>query len=319
MFPEMKIPTEKEINDLSKADAFTKAFACIQSGWLIIQIIVRVSVGLPITQLELATMAFVACALTMYLLWWRKPFGVETRTSITVNAYADSDKQVLVDRLSNRYHSSSTIRRASLIRYFEQILGVQNRGQPIQKASVDKFAIHKAQMDHQFCEMDMTREVFANIFVDGFEDLRKGLFRLKMAVRILIRNILGKPDSVMVPRELTRTLALYATGTLFSALHLAAWNWNFPSSTIRELWRIFAITATGTGPVTILFVFAILGLAAVDINTSNIRVDLVICLFIFVYAASRIGLVALIFYCFYFMPAGVYKTVNWLQFLPHFS
>lgn len=52
-------------------------FACVQSIWLIAQSIARVSVGLPITQLELATMALVVCALIMYASWWNKPFGVE--------------------------------------------------------------------------------------------------------------------------------------------------------------------------------------------------------------------------------------------------
>ena len=42
--------------DRSKADAFTKAFALIQSGWLITQSIARAARGLAITELELATM-----------------------------------------------------------------------------------------------------------------------------------------------------------------------------------------------------------------------------------------------------------------------
>lgn len=48
------------------------------------------SVGLPITQLELSTMAFVACALIMYMLWWDKPYGVERRTTITIITYDGS-------------------------------------------------------------------------------------------------------------------------------------------------------------------------------------------------------------------------------------
>ncbi|PMD31518.1 hypothetical protein L207DRAFT_640790 [Hyaloscypha variabilis F] len=319
MFPDMKIPTEKEINDLSKADAFTKAFACIQSGWLIIQCIVRVSVGLPITQLELATMAFVVCALAMYLLWWHKPFGVESRTSLTVIAYTDSDKKILANRLSNRYRSS-IIHRESLRPYFDEILGGQSRRESIQRASDHELAMHKAQMDHEFYKKDMTWDDFGDIFLNDFEYFSwEELVELGKALPIMIQNILGNPDFAELPQEFTRTLALYAIGTLFSALHLAAWNWEFPSSTVRKLWRIFAITATVTGPATILFVFALLVLLAFDINVSDTIMSRVFLFFIFIYAASRIGLVVLIFYCFSSMPAGVYETVNWLQFLPHFS
>ena len=35
-----------------------------------------------ITELELATMGFVGCALVMYLMWWNKPFDVEHSIAI---------------------------------------------------------------------------------------------------------------------------------------------------------------------------------------------------------------------------------------------
>ena len=37
---------------------------------------------MPITELELATMAYVLCAVLMYAFWWHKPFGVEQITVI---------------------------------------------------------------------------------------------------------------------------------------------------------------------------------------------------------------------------------------------
>jgi hypothetical protein len=46
-----------------------------------------VASGLSITQLELATMAFVACALIMYIFWWHKPFDVE-RSQVLVWPYS---------------------------------------------------------------------------------------------------------------------------------------------------------------------------------------------------------------------------------------
>jgi hypothetical protein len=35
------------------------------------------------------------------------------------------------------------------------------------------------------------------------------------------------------------------------------------------------------------------------------------------YVVARLGLIVLIFYCFCSMPAGVYETVHWTDFLPH--
>ena len=48
---------------------------------------------LAITQLELATMGFVGCALVMYILWWDKPFDVEH--SLAINCPAEDQDRIL--------------------------------------------------------------------------------------------------------------------------------------------------------------------------------------------------------------------------------
>lgn len=254
----MRIPTEKEITDLSKADAFTKAFACIQSSWLIIQSIVRVSVGLPITQLELATMAFVVCALIMYLLWWHTPFGVERRVSTPVIAQKERIERVVAD---------------NLLFYSEEGQHWRER-RLLQKVNFDRVNPRKAERSREFYQEDLTFEMFMMLLISGkpINDsfAKRRLIELRKALGIMLRNVFGNPDFAKPPRGLTRTIVLYASGMLFSALHVAAWNWEFPSSTSRELWRIFAIAATGTGPVTILAMLAIN-----EFNTGRLEIFLV--------------------------------------------
>ncbi|KAK0732226.1 hypothetical protein B0H67DRAFT_464013, partial [Lasiosphaeris hirsuta] len=63
----------EDIIDRGKSDAFTKAFAIAQSSWLVASSIARVYHDFGITQLELATMAFILCAFVMYIFWWNKP------------------------------------------------------------------------------------------------------------------------------------------------------------------------------------------------------------------------------------------------------
>jgi len=67
----------EDINDRAKADGFTKSFALVQAGWLVVQSIARTAAGLDITELELMTVAFTVCALATYILWWYKPFDAE--------------------------------------------------------------------------------------------------------------------------------------------------------------------------------------------------------------------------------------------------
>jgi hypothetical protein len=67
---------KESILDRSKADELVKGLACCQALWLVIQVIARKASGLPITLLELNTVAHVVCAILMYIVWWHKPQDV---------------------------------------------------------------------------------------------------------------------------------------------------------------------------------------------------------------------------------------------------
>ena len=74
VFPSL---TSDQIADKSKVGGFGKALLCLQAGWFCLQSIVRVAKGLPLSLLEVNTIAHAICALLIYCLWWEKPFGVE--------------------------------------------------------------------------------------------------------------------------------------------------------------------------------------------------------------------------------------------------
>ena len=78
---------EQTIEDKSKADSLGKGLVCIQVGWMVIQTISRKASGLPITLLELNTMAHVACAVVMYLVWWYKPQNVSLPLTIDTDLF----------------------------------------------------------------------------------------------------------------------------------------------------------------------------------------------------------------------------------------
>jgi hypothetical protein len=74
--------SEAELEDRSKSDAFVKAIALFQILWAMVQIIVRTARKLTISQLELAVIAFAACAVVIYGLRWSKPKSVGAATTI---------------------------------------------------------------------------------------------------------------------------------------------------------------------------------------------------------------------------------------------
>lgn len=61
------------IEDRSKADPFTKAFALLQSLWVTIDVITRAASRLPVSPLEISTVAYVVCSAISYVAWWYKP------------------------------------------------------------------------------------------------------------------------------------------------------------------------------------------------------------------------------------------------------
>jgi len=69
--------SKAEIDDKSKGDAVSKGFVVLQTGWFVTQCIARGIQGLPITELELATVAFATLNFGIYLLWWDKPLNVQ--------------------------------------------------------------------------------------------------------------------------------------------------------------------------------------------------------------------------------------------------
>ena len=74
--------TKEEIWDKSKADKFAKAVASFQAAWLVAQVIARGIQRLPITLLELSTVALITCTGAALFFWFRKPLNVETPTTL---------------------------------------------------------------------------------------------------------------------------------------------------------------------------------------------------------------------------------------------
>ncbi|KAM0245956.1 hypothetical protein ACHAQJ_010405 [Trichoderma viride] len=74
--------TERELKDKSKTDSFVRVISIIQIFWSAAQIVVRSARKLPICPLELTVVAFTACAVVIYELYWKKPKSIGVSTTI---------------------------------------------------------------------------------------------------------------------------------------------------------------------------------------------------------------------------------------------
>jgi hypothetical protein len=71
-----------EITSITRPEPLAKTITVFQAIWFTIQVITRTAKHLPISQLEIATLAYVACALLIYILNWSKPQGITTPTEV---------------------------------------------------------------------------------------------------------------------------------------------------------------------------------------------------------------------------------------------
>src|ERR1700685_1643987 len=69
-------PTEDELKDKSKGDALSKGFVIIQTLWFVVQCIARRIEHLPITKLEIMTLAYTVITIAMYGFWWHNPLNI---------------------------------------------------------------------------------------------------------------------------------------------------------------------------------------------------------------------------------------------------
>ncbi|KZP22259.1 hypothetical protein FIBSPDRAFT_1043726 [Athelia psychrophila] len=72
----LELPDKSDISDKSKGDALSKLFASLQTIWFVMQSIARPIQHLPLTKLEIATLAYTSINVAMYGFWWYKPLSV---------------------------------------------------------------------------------------------------------------------------------------------------------------------------------------------------------------------------------------------------
>ena len=75
-FSSFTVPTEAEIKDRGKSDWLAKSLVLLQTSWFVMQCIARAIGHLPVTHLEIVTLAYAAMNFVIYIFWWSKPLNV---------------------------------------------------------------------------------------------------------------------------------------------------------------------------------------------------------------------------------------------------
>ncbi|CAM6088010.1 unnamed protein product [Calypogeia fissa] len=110
------LTTERDIQRKAKGDIFLKCLAAMQVIWFVVQVIAREVEKLPISQLEIAVLAFAMCTLVIYALWAEKPQDVsepivlDALSAPTLLQAAWVDDRSASDRLDDYNFDSAEIK-----------------------------------------------------------------------------------------------------------------------------------------------------------------------------------------------------------------
>ncbi|KAK3689928.1 hypothetical protein B0T22DRAFT_514750 [Podospora appendiculata] len=216
--------TREEIWDKSKADVFAKGLAILQGGWIIIQAIARTAQGLPLTPLELFTLAFVVSTAMSYFFWWRKPQHVGTPTPI----------ECLVP-MSKIWADAG---------YPEDM---PYSGTPMD--FVEKASQHwkrRSMFENFDLESAEWKEDSANPPLKNGVRVERGHTQTQTNTPNMISSQRPRQriadDAVMAARLPTKVVAmLMVPSMLHSGIHLAGWNHTFPTSAEQTVWRVCAV------------------------------------------------------------------------------
>lgn len=74
---EIELPLEEEIQDRSKTDWLGTSLVILQTGWFVMQCIARGKTHLPLSELEVVTLAYMVVNVWIYIVWWDKPRNVD--------------------------------------------------------------------------------------------------------------------------------------------------------------------------------------------------------------------------------------------------
>ncbi|KAF2478033.1 uncharacterized protein BDR25DRAFT_151913, partial [Lindgomyces ingoldianus] len=239
--------TKEDILDKGKADGLVKTVTLLQIVWVLVQSIARCIQHLPLTTLEISTLAYIPCAAIVFGLWWNKPYDVSVPTIIDMATYA-----------SPHYRAVET-EQYTIIPATYQTYG----------------------MARQFRDA-----VVSSLVPIGF----------------------GGWVSVVV-------------FFLVGSIHLAAWNFSFPSPFEKWAWRACSLVLTISIPFSWVLTRGVLRLVRLVLDMGEAKAiwlaGTIQGIGVGLYVIARLYLLVEVFVSLRAVPKDAYDTPDWTRFLPH--
>ena len=163
-------------------------------------------------------------------------------------------------------------------------------------------------------------------------------FTLFFLVSFLFTSVFGiittntiNPGAMQVPSfyacktdsdRYSRMIVFAFFGVTFGGLHCIGWNFSYPTSYERILWRVSSLTITLI-PVIVAPIDYFLANVEEDPKRSRLTtlalssLDLAMTVLLFAYVPARLSLIAEAFALLRKQPSSTYIPVDWTEYIPH--
>lgn len=319
------LPTKSDIDDKSKGDVFSKVIASLQALWFVMQSLARPVQQLPLTKLEIATLAYTSINVAMYAFWWSKPLSVGRPVRVwsshappiprlAPSPYLQPGSQLPPSPQLHRAESFETFRTAKTSPTMEDSdaysLHTFATSQttlvfaPSITGAVSVYSLFKASSREEGSFMGKLAGLFKTVM--GAQDDEVDLSKLPQVPTFYA----GVPTD---PEIITADVIALVFAMIFGAVHCGAWSLAFPSHIEQLLWRTASMVLVGVPGIYLL----LMGLYAFGEQLLVKYMLLISLVGIPLYILARITLLVLMFTTLRSLPPTALETVHWTTFIPH--
>ncbi|KAF7365591.1 hypothetical protein MVEN_00432500 [Mycena venus] len=327
----------EDIEDKSKGDSLSKGVVLFQGLWFTAQCLARIQQHLPVTELEVATLAFQFVNIFIWLLWWRKP--LDARQPILLRPANE-----LVASAERGHKRQWTP--LQLTTLATNPVGIKPSAHsvacdPASATSVPSFGIQTG--DNEFPSGVEGRQ---NSLRNNWQTSQRTATwnNLWLAlISTIVHTIDGDysdfdpESSISVPSfwstkgPYNRTIGAMpplfgliecVMGIIFGAIHCIAWDETFPSVHEMLMWKSCSLVVAAV-PLSLIILSTIhAAIERIDCNWVRFIVQeacgIVFTISIPAYIIARLVLIVLSFTTLRTLPPGAFVDVDWSRYIPHF-
>jgi hypothetical protein len=293
--------TQREIKDKSKGDILSKLLTVMQTGWFVTQCITRRLKGLPLTELELTTVAFSLTNTATYLFWLNKPLNVECTVAVPLKMPISEDHW----RTCKLYVRGPQLAEEGVPVGVVQDLEDGNESKPIPSVPPD---IPTATKEGREWPIILFEDVRTE---NAMENDREWQGRLTKK-RVHMRYSGNLPQQQLLITFLTAGFL----AVTFASIHYAAWTSSFPTEAERIIWRVSCLVMTGV-PCCLAVIFGLVNLFHRWLYPFRFGIRNAVRVTRYIYFVARLGILIGMFVSLRSLSPASYKTVRWITFLPH--